>query len=214
MLDAAATALALAEAGEVTARGTLGPLLTREPHRDVHKGDRQAWEWKQAAAEIDAITGQARTDPEAARGVLVMFTAWSCRTAADFNRERQYLVGLGIPEELLPEHRAAGLHGSSPLNTRCSRITEVIRQHRLPWWDATCANAAAPARSGSRLSGNYGHAGRNGPSATCCQATRSPAISRISSLTWRTRTSRATPIRAYRGDLIASPPITTARSPG
>ena len=53
------------------------------------------------------MTGQARTDPEAARGVLVMFTA-GCRTAADFYRERQYLVGLGIPEELLPEHRAAG----------------------------------------------------------------------------------------------------------
>lgn len=107
MLEAAATAVALAEAGEVTARGTLGPLLTREPHRDVHEGDREAWEWKQAAAEIDAMTGQARTDPEAARGVLVMFTA-GCRTAADFYRERQYLVGLGIPEELLPEHRAAG----------------------------------------------------------------------------------------------------------
>ena len=107
MLEAAATAVALAAAGEVTARGTLGPLLTREPHRHVHEGDRQAWEWKQAAAEIDAMTGQARTDPEAARGVLVMFTA-GCRTAADFYRERQYLVGLGIPEELLPEHRAAG----------------------------------------------------------------------------------------------------------
>ena len=107
MLEAAATAVALAAAGEVTARGTLGPLLTREPHSDVHEGDRQAWEWKQAAAEIDAMTGQARTDPEAARGVLVMFTA-GCRTAADFYRERQYLVGLGIPEELLPEHRAAG----------------------------------------------------------------------------------------------------------
>ena len=27
-----------------TARGTLGPLLTRQPHRDAHQGDRWAWE--------------------------------------------------------------------------------------------------------------------------------------------------------------------------
>jgi len=107
MLEAAATAVALAEAGTITARGTLGPLLTREPHRDVHEGDRQAWEQKQARAELDAMIGRARTDPDTAGRLLAMFTAGS-RTLASFYRERQYLIGLGIPEGLLPDHCGLG----------------------------------------------------------------------------------------------------------
>jgi hypothetical protein len=107
MATAAATALHLAAAGEITARGTLGRYLAREPHRDVYEGDRQAWEWKQAAAELDAMIGQARTDPDTARRVLAMLTAGS-RTVAGFYRERQYLIGLGIPGQLLPDHRALG----------------------------------------------------------------------------------------------------------
>ena len=38
-------------------------------------------------------------------------------------------------------------------------LTGVIRQHRPPWRDATCVNAAASARPGSRLSGNCRQAG-------------------------------------------------------
>ena len=34
-----------------------------------------------------------------------------------------------------------------------------IGQHRPPWLDATCANAAVPAPPGCRLSGNFRHAG-------------------------------------------------------
>jgi hypothetical protein len=36
-----------------------------------------------------------------------MFTVGS-RTFAGFYRERQYLIGLGIPDDHLPDHRAVG----------------------------------------------------------------------------------------------------------
>jgi hypothetical protein len=115
MLEAAATALALAASGEVAARVTLGPLLTREPHRDVHEGDRRAWEQKQARAELDAMISRARTDPDTARRLTEMFTVGS-RTIAGFYRERQYLICLGIPDGLLPDHRdSAALISSSDL---------------------------------------------------------------------------------------------------
>jgi TniQ protein len=93
VISAAAAALHLAGTGEITARGTLGRYLARKPHRDIYEGDRRAWEMKQAAAELDAMIGQARTDPAAARQLLAMLTAGS-RTVASFYRERQYLAGL------------------------------------------------------------------------------------------------------------------------
>jgi len=113
MASAAATALHLAGTGEITARGTLGRYLAREPHRHVYEGDRRAWERKQAAAELEAMISQARTDPDTARRVLAMFTAGS-RTFAGFYRERRYLAGLGIPYEYLPDHRALGRTDLSP----------------------------------------------------------------------------------------------------
>lgn len=60
-----------------------------------------------AAAELDAMIARARTDPDTARQVLAMLTA-GCRTAASFYRERQFLIGLGIPAQLLPDHGALG----------------------------------------------------------------------------------------------------------
>ena len=107
MLEAAATALALAEAGAVTARGTFGPLLTREPYRPAGDGDLTAFNWKRTQAEARAEIDKARTDPETARRILVMFTA-SCRTMESFNRERDYLIGIGIPAEFLPGARHLG----------------------------------------------------------------------------------------------------------
>jgi hypothetical protein len=107
MISAAATALHLAGTGQITASGTLGRYLAREPHCDVYEGDRQAWEMKQAAAELGAMVSQARTDQDVARRVLAMFTAGS-RTLASFYRERQFLAGLGIPARLLPDHGALG----------------------------------------------------------------------------------------------------------
>jgi hypothetical protein len=107
MIEAAAAALSLAATGEITARGTLGRCLAPEPHHAVYEGDRQAWEEKQARAECEAMIGRARDDPVTARQVLEMLTA-GCRTVAGFYRERQYLVGRGIPWELLPDHRTLG----------------------------------------------------------------------------------------------------------
>ncbi len=107
MLEAAATALHLAAAGEITVRGTLGRCLAPEPHRDVYEGDRRAWEQKQAKAELEAMIDRARDHAGTARRLLEMFTVGS-RTIATFYCERQYLIGLGIPDGLLPDHRALG----------------------------------------------------------------------------------------------------------
>jgi len=78
MISAAAAALRPAGTGGITARGTLSRSLACEPHRDVCEGGRQAWQRKQAAAGPDAMTGQARADPGAARQVPAMPTA-GCR---------------------------------------------------------------------------------------------------------------------------------------
>ena len=108
MREAAATALHLAAAGEITARGTLGRCLAPEPHRDVYEGDRRAWEQKQARAELEAMIERARDDPGTARRLLGMLTV-GCRTIAGFYRERQLLITqAGIPDALLPDHRELG----------------------------------------------------------------------------------------------------------
>lgn len=108
----------LAGTGAITARGTLAPLLAREPHRLVYEGDRPdaataeaatraRWHadmvdsWRRAEEELHALLEAARSDPGPARDVLAMFTV-ACRTPESFNRERQYLVGLGIPGAFLP----------------------------------------------------------------------------------------------------------------
>jgi hypothetical protein len=104
MLEAAAIALHLAETGAITARGTLGPLLSPETPRAVYDGDeaaRAAYHWKRAQEEISAAIDGARTDPGAARQMLAMLT-YGCRTLASFDRERQYLISLGIPAGFLP----------------------------------------------------------------------------------------------------------------
>lgn len=99
--------LSLAATGEITACGTLGRCLAPGLHRDVYEGDRQAWEDRQARAKREAVIDRARYDPVTARRLLEMLTV-GCRTVAGFYRERQYLVGRGIPWDLLPDHRALG----------------------------------------------------------------------------------------------------------
>lgn len=112
MTEAAAAALQLAASGEITPRGPLGRRLAPEPHRAVYEGDREEWERRQAEAELRARCREqaalARRDPDAARQLLVMFTA-GCRTYASFYRERRFLVTrLCVPEELLPDHYGLG----------------------------------------------------------------------------------------------------------
>jgi hypothetical protein len=50
---------------------------------------------------------RARDHAGTARRLVEMFTVGS-RTIASFYRERQYLIGLGIPDGLLADHRALG----------------------------------------------------------------------------------------------------------
>ena len=85
-------------------------------------------ERRQAEAELRARCRQqaalARRDPDAARQLLVMFTA-GCRTYASFYRERRFLVTrLCVPEELLPDHYGPQPDGPALLNgpelQRCS----------------------------------------------------------------------------------------------
>jgi hypothetical protein len=104
MLEAAAIALHLAGTGAITARGTLGPLLAREPHRPVYDGDppstpdpadpTRSWEraeeearaaihqtlhrsWEQAQQDLEAWFQAARTDPAATRQILGVLTHYS-----------------------------------------------------------------------------------------------------------------------------------------
>jgi hypothetical protein len=106
LLEAAATVMQLAEAGVITARGTLGPLLAREPHPPVYDGDPPS-ELRRAHREIEAAIDAARTDPSAALHVLRMFTG-GLRTLEDFDRDREFLIDIGIPSRFLPRAHELG----------------------------------------------------------------------------------------------------------
>jgi hypothetical protein len=130
-LEAAAVALHLIENGTITARGTLGALLTTEPHRPVHPGELRPvpspWAravraadqpadppldtpdvWKRAMAEIMAAVEAARTDPRTARRLLALLT-FPARTVAFFDHQRQGLIDAGVPAQFLPNHGGLGL---------------------------------------------------------------------------------------------------------
>ena len=120
MTEAAAAALQLAASGEITPRGPLGrrPGARAAPRRV--RGRPGGMERRQAEAELRARCRQqaalARRDPDAARQLLVMFTA-RCRTYASFYRERRFLVTrLCVPEELLPDHYGPQPDGPALLN--------------------------------------------------------------------------------------------------
>lgn len=110
LLEAAATAMELAESGAITARGTLGPLLTRESHPPVYEGDQQRsqrdGELRRARQEFDAAIDAARTDPAGARQILTQLTAGVSLPL--FERQRQFLINIGIPARFLPDARELG----------------------------------------------------------------------------------------------------------
>ena len=85
---------------------------------------------EQTAAELEAMIGQARTDPGSARQILAMLTV-GCHTLADFRRERQFLISLGISAQLLPDHSTPGRTDLRPMNPGSSRMTLVISQGPL-----------------------------------------------------------------------------------
>src|SRR6266536_6283703 len=110
MMHGAATALQMAAAGQITARGTLGSAVQPAPHRHVYDGDLpppHPSAWQEALAEISAAVTAARTDCDAARQLLVLLTL-GCRTLDRFEEERAYLFGIGIPAEFLPSARDLG----------------------------------------------------------------------------------------------------------
>jgi hypothetical protein len=76
--------------------GERSAALACEPHRDVCEGGRQAWQRKQAAAGPDAMTGQARADPGAARQVPAMPTA-GCRAFTASAANASSSSARGIP---------------------------------------------------------------------------------------------------------------------
>ena len=124
MLEATATALSLVETGDITARGSLGPLLRAEPYRPAAAGpppsrtkrpehleglDGPAPEpnglWNEVMDAVqDAIT-EAQTDPGAASRLLRLFT-YPCKTPAAFDRIRDNLVNAGVPVCFLPTYQA------------------------------------------------------------------------------------------------------------
>lgn len=102
LLEAAATALDLIETGEITGHGTLASLLTPEPHRPVRDGtpsDRHYWQ--QAEDAINTAVALAQHDPAPARQLLATLTALT-RSEATFQRIRDDLIVLGIPDDRLP----------------------------------------------------------------------------------------------------------------
>jgi TniQ protein len=110
MLHAAAVAVQLAAAGEIVARGTLGPLLVPERDQVVYAGDeptRVAVLWREVQRTLDEMIERAHHEPEIAEQLLTLFTL-ACRTAEAYERERDYVIGLGIPAEFLPTAAASG----------------------------------------------------------------------------------------------------------
>lgn len=104
---AAATALDLAAAGEITARGRLASAI--QPSRDqyVYDGDspspyRSAWQ--EAVAEAEAMMTRARTDPETARYLLVWLTH-SSRSMIRFEDQRGLPIRRRHPR-IFPAHRS------------------------------------------------------------------------------------------------------------
>lgn len=110
MWDAAATALQMAADGLITARGRLSSALQAPLHDYVYDGDepsphRNAWQDAMTAFE-EALT-MARTDPPTARHLLGLLSG-GCRTLDDFEQERSYLTGEGVPAEFLPSAHELG----------------------------------------------------------------------------------------------------------
>lgn len=128
-LEAAATALHLIEAGEVTAHGTLAQLLTPEPHRPVHHGTppapRQRDYWKEVRDAMDEAIALARAGPVAARQLLTTLTALT-RSEATFQRVRDDLIALGIPDDHLPRTLAEQRARQTPAGSRTTVTAEVL----------------------------------------------------------------------------------------
>lgn len=116
MLEAAATALDLIRTGKITAHGSVGPLLTPQPHQHVYEGDKPSAAelarrahmeathqgWAQAEHDIENWFATARSDPATARQILDVLTHY-CPTQQAYDRERDFMTRQGIPASFLPD---------------------------------------------------------------------------------------------------------------
>ncbi|GAB4097900.1 hypothetical protein GCM10028789_00620 [Sinomonas halotolerans] len=105
-LEAASAALHLIETGEITAEGTLGALLTAEPHRPLPDGRTpeavRAAELNQA---LEDALAAARADPLEAHRLLALLAPNP--GSKRFATVREDLIMLGIPEQNLPTQTEA-----------------------------------------------------------------------------------------------------------
>ncbi|WP_233608701.1 hypothetical protein [Nocardia stercoris] len=104
MRHAAAVALDLVAARDITAEGDLASALVTPPPTSVYEGDRPTplvTAWRRAITEVTAAIDRARIDPATAQQLLTLATL-STRTLDHFQRERAFLVELGIPTDFLP----------------------------------------------------------------------------------------------------------------
>ena len=121
MREAAAIVVDLARTETITMRGTFGPLLSAQPHQAVFEGHRpppprpaeaseglvRASAWGTFNEEFEAFFGLARNYPGTALQLLKIF-AFRCRTLAEFETERRFLINAGIPEAFLPDAAGCG----------------------------------------------------------------------------------------------------------
>lgn len=104
MLLAAATALDLAATGEITAHGRLASAIQTPRRQYIYDGDRPPparTAWQEALTHVEAVMVIARTDRHVARQLLVWLTE-SCPSLTQYEEQRAYLFGAGIPATFLP----------------------------------------------------------------------------------------------------------------
>jgi hypothetical protein len=80
------------------------PLLAAEPDQPVYAGDEpslSALLLRDVQRTLDEMIERAHREPEIAEQLMSLF-AIACRTAAEYERERDYVIGLGVPAEFLP----------------------------------------------------------------------------------------------------------------
>ncbi|WP_405488014.1 hypothetical protein [Streptomyces sp. NBC_00096] len=63
--------------------------------------------WGQFHEAVEAFFDLARTDADTARQLLWIITL-RCRSLEDFDQDRRFLIGSGIPETLLPDALGLG----------------------------------------------------------------------------------------------------------
>jgi TniQ len=108
-LEAAAVAIRLIEDGDISAKGTLGPLFLVEPHQPIPDGDppvstaEPITYWERAMDAFNIAVETARHDPDTARH-LFQLASYTCRSPSCFDSIAELLVEVGIPASFLSHY--------------------------------------------------------------------------------------------------------------